>query len=273
MEQWYEVPREAGYARKGRVMTKLTPAQIGLLIHESPEAFWPVGVRIAGTPPRDVTPPDVKRRIIEWLDVAVAIVYAESGGNPAAKSSISSATGLWQIMVSVHEDKIKQAQQMVISQRQMRSGTPGITHPLVNTTVAAMVYRDAGKKWTPWEVYTLPKTDKRSYVHHLGHGKQAYDGVYNNANIERGINELLAEYDRGQSLAEAAALTMPLASIAPGIAADAFKFLQQAGMTVGAFVLGVLLVILGAWFLLSQTKVGTAIKSATPIGKAAKLLK
>lgn len=255
----------------------LTPNQIGLLIADV--GVWqPVGQRIGANPPRDLTPEDVKRKIIAFYDTAIAVCLAESGGNPQAKNPSSSASGLWQIMVSVHGDKIRQAQQEIIADHGL-SDVPNIFDPRVNTLVAARVYQEAGKSWKPWEVYTLPKSDPRSYTHFKGHGAKVYAFLYSPAAIQKGVDQLLAEQSIGFSTAQMAAYAVPggvLAANASGawnVVQPILEFVAKAGMTAGAFVVGVLLVILGVWFVISNTKVGQSIKGITPIGRARKLLK
>lgn len=71
------------------------------------------------------------------LVTGVAVALAESGGNPKADNPSSTAQGLWQVMVSVHGDKI---------------AGRDINDPVINTDVAHTIYKDAGG-WTPWEVY------------------------------------------------------------------------------------------------------------------------
>jgi hypothetical protein len=73
--------------------------------------------------------------------IAAAVAVAESGGNPRARNPISSATGLWQIMQSVHS----------------------VAHPTwtfawlyvpQNNAHAAYVVSSGGHNWKPWVTYT-----------------------------------------------------------------------------------------------------------------------
>ena len=75
----------------------------------------------------------------EQLQIAVAVARAESGFDPNAANPASSARGMWQIMLSAHQDKLVG--------KDWRD-------PYDNAAVAHMVWAAAGKSWTPWVAYT-----------------------------------------------------------------------------------------------------------------------
>jgi len=256
-------------------MVTYSPEQIGLLIFQA--GWQPKGQRIVAnsgeTGFRDDTPTDVKRQIIAFYDTAIAICLSESGGNPKAKNASSSASGLWQIMVSAHTAVIAASVQEATADLGL-SKTPDIFHPLVNTIAAKKVSRGAvaaGKgPWQPWEVY-----NKGSYRKNLGHGAKVYAAMNTPEAIEKGVKKLLNEYAAGIETAQL--FTDPTGAVGAAskgmeLIAPILTFLRDAGITIGAFALGALLVILGIWFILSQTKAGKVIKGMTPIGRAKKLL-
>ena len=110
----------------------LTPDQIAALIRKH---F-----------PADMSEEDVR--------IGIAIVYAESGGNPTLvydkNRNGSIDRGLWQIN-SVHKPDLSR-----------------IFDPEYNTEMAAGVYTRAGRKWTPWSAFKNGK-----YREHLDKANQA----------------------------------------------------------------------------------------------------
>jgi hypothetical protein len=82
--------------------------------------------------------------------VAVAIAYAESGGNPNAINPASHATGLWQIY----------------------PGDPSLVNPIANAHAAWSKYDAAGRSFSPWTTF---KT--RAYVPWLGAAEKAVHNV------------------------------------------------------------------------------------------------
>lgn len=222
----------------------LSPKQIGLVIYEV--GIWGPG--------------GSKEQVEKWLDVAIAVCLAESGGNTNAKNATSSARGLWQIMVSDHEDKIKQE----IERWWGEDGWPGknidapegyrmpdIFDPRVNTGVAARVYYEAGKSWKPWEAYNTG-----AYKRHLGHGKNVYAYLSSPEMVQQGLKELRQEIALGrETMTTAAGVLSPVLAQAsdPGSLVDKILgFLQSAGVTIGVFIIAAILVILGIWFLLDK---------------------
>ncbi len=76
----------------------------------------------------------------EWVEWGLTIMSCESGGNPLAKSPISTASGLFQHLASYWQD------------RSARAGWAGadIFNPEANIAVAAWLL-DGGKGWRHWE--------------------------------------------------------------------------------------------------------------------------
>ena len=72
------------------------------------------------------------------LDVAVAVAGAESGYSPTAANPTSAARGMWQIMLTVHQD--------IMWMGDWRD-------PYVNARMAYSIWKVAGD-WSPWEAYT-----------------------------------------------------------------------------------------------------------------------
>ncbi|HWV44721.1 MAG TPA: transglycosylase SLT domain-containing protein, partial [Nitrospira sp.] len=87
---------------------------------------------------------------IKFLDTAIAICRAESGGNPNAVSNTGDY-GLWQINKAAHPQYFPPKAQ---------GGY--IWDPLSNTYVAKTIYAAAGG-WSPWSTYK-----NGSYKAHLG---------------------------------------------------------------------------------------------------------
>lgn len=196
-------------------MVKLNPNQIGVLLAH--EHWGPGGSQI---------------QVEKFLDDAIAICLSESGGRTDAKNPNSSASGLWQVMVSVHRDKI---------------GSQDIFDPVVNTRVAHRIYDDAGG-WTPWEVY-----NNGSYKKNKGHGKDVYAYL-----------KLLTETELGEELAKTTGKIVPgggLVTAATKISpTNIAELIMKSGKVVGLFVMAVVLVILGIWFIISSTKTGKVAK-------------
>lgn len=238
----------------------LSPNKVAALIYGSPAAFGPKGalVKLVDGKPVAVDPPN-KDEVIRFLDVAIAVCTAESGRNPYAKNAHSSASGLWQIMVSVHGDKIAKA----VKYWQVEDGrTLDIYDPRLNTHVAAMIFQEAGNKWTPWEVFNTG-----AYKAYLGHGAKAYEFLKDPKRIQTAYDGLMGEFEQGKATAEMAAFGMPLAAglgslDIPDWLGAVFEFIATGAVSVGMFVLGTVLLILGIWFLLSNTGVGKAVKGA-----------
>ena len=222
------------------------------------------GVRKGGDIPKrgDVS----RERAIAWLDTAIAVCLAESNGNTAAANPTSSARGLWQIMVSVHKEKIAASTEYY---KKLDGGNPtvGILDPRVNTAVAREVYSDAGG-WRPWETYT-----DGSYKTHLGHGEKAYTYVVNN--LREGGREQLIEKVRDGFRFDLPDINLPGVPSVPNPVRDVLVAARDGLVTIGVALAGAALIIVGVVFFLSQSKTAKGVaKTAVdfvPAGKAAKL--
>lgn len=228
----------------------LTPNDIAALIVEVRD-FAPAGMD--------------KPTAIKWFDTAIAICLAESGGNLVAKSSISTATGLWQILVSAHGPLIAE---QVAKYKKLGEKNPDIFNPHVNTGCAASIYRAAGG-WTPWEVYTKP-ISKPAYLGYLGHGAAAYEYVSNKANVNGNAIEDFLNGVKDPAGALKNSIVEPISDATN----KALTFFKDAGIVIGVFILGAILLILGFWYMASQTNLGkTAISTAAKVGPISKIVK
>jgi len=210
-----------------------------------------------------------RRKLENWLDVAIAIALAESGGDSDAKSDRSTASGLWQIMVSVHGPEINDAQIYWASQR-ANGKTPTIFDPLVNTFVAGRLYQQSG--WKPWVTYM-----DGDYKKHLGHGKAAYAFLTSPANLrkeekmfkdnmktDKAFTHLVQDFTHGLNPFDVAGHDWS------GFMNGIFDFLRKGALAVGVFVLGVIIMAIGVWSFMSKTKAGKSIKkTAKTAGKLA----
>lgn len=200
-------------------MTVLSPLQIAVLIAHN--GTWGPGGDQA--------------KVEKFLDTAIAVCLAESGGDTQAKNAKSSASGLWQIMVSAHQDLI---------------GDRDIFDPVVNTDVAAKVYNAAGG-WSPWEAYNTG-----AYKKFTGKGAKAYSNL-----------KLMNEVQLGKAYADILALpAREVQGISKTFTPEGIiDFVRQGGKVVGLFVAGAILLILGVWFILSRTNVGKTVKSGAKL--------
>jgi hypothetical protein len=264
-------------------MAVLTPNQIAVLIYWvgefGPQSALQTPTYIDNQGHTQVTIPKpgtpARTRVEKWLDVAIAICLAESHGDTQAKNP-SGASGLWQIMMPLHQDLVNKAATVVEGWDKDASAakgadkafqgnhlgvTPtqgGATYTVwdarVNTYTAAEVYRAANFKWTPWQTYT-----DGSYKQYLGHGKAAYAFLTNPSNIEHMKKELDTIIKNDHVIGGIGPISMP-SWLAP-----IFSWLASAGITVGAFLLGAIVVILGIWLIVSKTKAGKAVKSGAKL--------
>lgn len=177
-------------------------------------------------------PEKTERAVIDFFDKVIAICAAESDFNPRAVNG--NAKGLFQIMTTVHADKI---------------GGRDIFDPLVNINVAAKVSKesfDNGRdQFTPWEVYP----DNPRYQAARGWGEPVYRKM-----------ALLEEQALGEAYAKALAGLVPggsaianVAEVATGDWADRIiGFIRSGALVVGAYLLGVVLLIVGLWMLFGR---------------------
>lgn len=218
-------------------MTVLTGEQIGVLIYDN-KKWGPGGGKDA---------------VIKFLDTAIAVALAESGGNTNAKNPNSSASGLFQIMVSVHQDKI---------------AGRNIFDPRVNVDVARLVWEAAGKSFSPWETYT-----NGAYKAHLGHGKTVYDKLYaasksgDHSFIDNALTTIISPaagiagiVAPGNPVTSAA---NKVSSLVAGALSDVMKWLAKGFIAIGAFTFALLLIGLGVWWLVKDTETGQQITAKT----------
>ena len=253
-------------------MATLTPNQIAVLIYWvgifGPQSALqtPTYINNQGQTQVEIPKPGSpeRKRVENWLDTAIAICLAESGGDTQAKNA-SGASGLWQIMLPLHQDLVNSAATVVEgwdkqpSQGNHLGVTPaegGATYTVwdarVNTYAAGEVYKAAGYKWTPWQSYTTG-----AYKKELGHGKAAYAFLTNPSNIEHEKKAIDTIIKQDHVIGGIGPISVP-SWMQPII-----DFLKSAGITVGVFLIGAVIVLLGAWLVISKTKAGRTIKGVT----------
>lgn len=241
-------------------MATLSPGQIALFMQKC--GWGPpggLGIQVFDDGTQKVTDKAAVAAAIKWYDMAIAVCLAESGGNTQATNG--NAKGLWQIMTSVHGDLIKQAQAYWVGELGLKK-LPTIYHPLVNTEVAHRLYNE--RQWQPWEVVATG-----AYKKHLGKGKRAYNAVVDPKRNNAAIQALIAEIELGQETAAFAGLAAGGILLNNDLTTDpvstVLAFLKSTGVTIGVFLLGVILFAIGVWILLSQTKAGELVRKVTPL--------
>lgn len=234
----------------------LTPDEIGYLILTS----GGFGVTAGATLSPFATNKD--------LDTAIAVALAESGGNTAARNPGSSARGLWQVMESVHKDKVAAA--VKDAKPLFKPEFENLDNPVINTAVARKIYSDAGG-WRPWEVY-----NNGDYRKHLGHAASAIAFYKDQTKRHAFARKLATTYYNPAFAGEAQGLNTPLeavtkdpSSFLSGAFGGMIDFARQAGITVAIFLVGLVVLVLGIWFLVSSTKV----TNLTPVGAVKKAVK
>lgn len=167
----------------------------------------------------------------EFLDTAIAVCLAESGGNTNAKHVNSSGNGtdygLWQINSKAWGEQLSK-----INWRD----------PDQNTALAGQIWKAAGGSFTPWTTYK-----SGAYKKYLGHGQAAKD--YNAT-----TDEILSDATNLAGIGSTAGI--PSVS---DIWDKAFSFIKESGIVVGIFLLGLIMIVLGIVFIVSQSK---TVKSA-----------
>ncbi|HEY6020471.1 MAG TPA: transglycosylase SLT domain-containing protein [Candidatus Paceibacterota bacterium] len=249
----------------------LTPNEIAALIYWSGTFTPDFGIKatdknghIVQTVPKPGSP--VRTKIEHWLDIAIAVCLAESGGDTLAKNASSTASGLWQVMVSVHAKEIRDAQ--IQWESQLSNGKNlTVFDPRVNTTAAGFIWQKAGNSWSPWEAYT-----SGAYKSHLGHGKDAYAFMTSKDNLQKMRQHFIKQFQEEQNAASIIAATLTPFSAIGGIEANTpqwvksiLSFLAQSGLVVGIFLLGLILIGLGLWTAIRKTPAGKTVKSAVKV--------
>lgn len=194
------------------------------------------------------------RKAVSIADTLIAICLAESGGDPLAKNTSSSARGLWQIMTSLHGDIIDQEVANVFAQlreKNPNARVPTIFHPLVNTQVAKRLSYGAGKAnpFKPWEAY-----NSGAYKRHTGHGEAAvlawFRKAYSPEAVSAGIAQLEAEHALGVAVAEFAGLAVPGGvllgnDLVQNPIDTVLSFVKEMGISIGVFILAAVLIVVG----------------------------
>lgn len=203
---------------------------------------------------------------VQFLDTAIAVCRAESGGDPNKDNPTSSAKGLWQILLSAHPE--------VDAFR--------VHDALYNTQQAQNIYNRAGG-WKPWQSYNTGK-----YKRYTGHGAAAYNAVkhMSKGELENSLQTIQAKGTPGKqattpgngnivSSAVFGALPTAIGSVGNPVksipdAITAFTgVIVQGAKTVGVFMLAVVILILGIVLILKDTSVGKKVSSS--LGSAAKM--
>lgn len=202
-----------------------------------------------------------RTKIENWLDTAIAVCLAESGGNTTAKNPASSASGLWQIMVSVHGPEISKAVAQISAWDKEGASAPtganppkgslDIWDPRVNTYTAAEVYRAANFSWSPWSTYT-----SGDYKKFKGHGKEAYAFLTNPAHITAAQKHIMDVTKNDHVIGGLGPISVP-SWLQP-----IFDWAAKAGITIGVFLLGLIVLLLGLWVAIRKTPAGKTMKTA-----------
>jgi hypothetical protein len=203
----------------------------------------PLGITVHSDLSVTVTDAAAKKACVRFLDVALAVCEAESGFNPKMKNAKSSASGLWQIMVSVHGPEIAAE----IKRWEGELGKTGLTvfDPIVNTGVAREISNGG---WGPWkETYASGK-----YKKFLGHGEKAYAYLTSKAHQRKDMNALVANLTSDAAYAQAATFLLPGSTLingAPEWASSLLAMIAAWALPIGVFFLGVVLFVLGLWLI------------------------
>jgi len=220
----------------------LTPNQVALLC-------W-----AANWLPQESSLPDSV--FVKFLDTVIAIAHGESGWNTAAVNG--QYVGLFQIGTETHKDRI---------------GDRDMLLPHYNVQVARELsyesFKSGHDKFRPWEAYTK-KTP--GYLSGKGHGKAALKYLRSKPQSELEQEAMqLSGADPGEAVE-----SDPLTALGGAVGNpldSAFGFIKKAAVPVGAFLLGAILLILGAVFLITHTKAGKAVVGKTPAGIVKKVVK
>jgi hypothetical protein len=223
-------------------MSVLSGEQIGVLIYDNHK--WGPGGNAAA--------------VTDFLDTAIAVALAESGGRTDAVSATHDY-GLFQINKSAHPD--------LFSDHQWDD-------PRANIDMARLVWERAGKSFNPWTTYK-----NGAYKSHLGYGPKVYAAIKPlvDKGDSKGLTGLItAALSPAAAVADAVGVpdllnpgkqvAKGINAVAGGILTDIFNWLASAFLTVGAALLAGLLLILGVWFLVKDTdtgkKIGGGVKDA-----------
>lgn len=226
----------------GSAGTALSPNEIGQLISSLAWGF----------------PKDKKSTsYTKFLDDAIAVCLAESGGRPNAENRNGNGSidyGLWQIN-SVH------SKTFTGNYKGYTDLWPNRYEPVTNTIMAKAIWTDAGGSFSPWSTYK-----SGAYKKFLGHGVPVHKWLLAGGHIELPLGEGDPLTALGGAINNAASAAGAALNPIGGYVNAALGFAKDAGIAIGVFLLAVVLIILGIWFIVSQTKAGqTATKLATKI--------
>lgn len=196
----------------------------------------------------DWGPAGNQQKVIKFLDTAIAVCKAESGGRTNAVSSTGDY-GLWQINKQAHPDAFAE-------------GDERLNDPFYNTTVAKDIWQAGQSGRDPWDAWTgTYKSGKhRAY---LGSGARAYRYLQSLSErdfyLERNRISVKSGSGRVQlgELQEYADIpTDPLGKIGFWFKHGFDDFgdkLVTGAKSAGFFLLAIVLVILGVLFLLKDS--------------------
>lgn len=194
-----------------------------------------------------------KAKVVAWLDTAIAVALAESGGNSGATSPTADY-GIWQINKASHT--------VVVETYTLQYGK-SLWHPLVNTSVARDI--QTGQGWEPWSTYK-----SGAYKSHLGHGAEAFTWMHQKDNIKTLKQRIATTDDFLWTLNDSqfnvkTAENSSWQDILKGFPDYFTGLIKGAGIATGVFVLGALLLILGIVLMVSRS---SFVRSAA-LGKVA----
>jgi hypothetical protein len=173
------------------------------------------------------------------VDTLTAIALAESHGDTNAISPTHDY-GLWQINKASHPD-------LFLLYRWQ--------DPAQNVLMARKVYENAGHSLKPWATF-----NSGAYRNYLGQSRHVLAGntpVAPDGAISSAIHGTQDTVSR-------------ISGITAGALSDVMKFLSASFLTIGAALLSGLLLILGVWFLVKNTKTYAAAKdTAGDVAKTA----
>ena len=215
--------------------------------------------------------PGSKAKAPAFLDVAIAVCLAESGGDenaynppnlPGKPLPTRYAVGLWQVMYPTHKDLLKKYGEQY-------STVPGsvkpATHPLVNTASARDIYLAAGG-WGPWVAYT-----SGAYKKHLGHGQAAYEWISNKSNMEAFAAKMKNYGGNFDTTVKTSDGGMSIAGFLEQFPAFFVQYTKNLGVAIGVFLIGLILLLLG--IVIFANRAGLSKKVPGPIGLVANAVK
>lgn len=211
-----------------------------------------IGLAILGAGWRDAN-------MESFLDTAIAVALAESGGNTGATNKNqngSSDYGLWQIN-SIHASRFKNYHGMLLWDSRMEAAA--------NTAMARELWKD-NHSFSPWTgTYGAPpgSAGRKRFEANRGHGAKVWADIKANK-LHTEVGGIPGPPIPGDKIAGLVAPGLAIGKAGLDKAKDpigkavdkVLGFLKEGAVTAGVFILGVILIILGIWWFLSQTKAG-----------------